>query len=147
MRILVLHGPNLNLLGTREPEVYGRHTLEDINGMITNRAEELGVEVDFFQSNKEGELVDSIQAHRDWDGFIINAAAYTHTSLAIPDAVTAVGVPAIEVHLSNVFAREAFRHHSHLAAVAWGQVAGFGYRSYLAALDLMYSRLREEGTP
>ncbi len=144
MRILVLNGPNLNLLGRREPGIYGLQTLDDIEVLLRNRADEHGVEVSFVQSNHEGVLVDAIQQHADWDGFIINAGALTHTSLAIPDAITSVGVPAIEVHLSNVHAREAFRHHSYLAPIVWGQVVGFGYRGYLAALDLLYDRLSRE---
>jgi len=144
MRILVLNGPNLNLLGRREPGIYGLQTLDDIEVLLRNRADEHGVEVAFIQSNHEGVLVDAIQQHHDWDGFIINAAALTHTSLAIADAITSVGVPAVEVHLSNIHTREAFRHHSYLAPVVWGQVAGFGYRSYLAALDLLYDRLSRE---
>lgn len=144
MRILVLNGPNLNLLGRREPEIYGLQTLADIEVLIRNRAEEHGIEVDFLQSNHEGVLVDAIQEHHDWDGFIINAGALTHTSLAIADAISSVGVPAVEVHLSNVHAREAFRHHSYLSPVVWGQVVGFGYRGYLAALDLLYDRLSRE---
>ena len=144
MRILVLNGPNLNLLGRREPEIYGLQTLADIEVLIRNRADEHGIEVDLIQSNHEGVLVDAIQDHHDWDGFIINAGALTHTSLAIPDAITSVGVPAVEVHLSNVHAREAFRHHSYLSPIVWGQVVGFGYRGYLAALDLLYDRLSRE---
>lgn len=144
MRVLIVNGPNLNLLGTRMPEVYGRETLDDIELLLRERAEELGVEVAFAQSNHEGELVDVIQQHRDWDGIVINAGAYTHTSLAIADAIEAVELPAIEVHLSNVFQREEFRQVSYLSPVVWGQVVGFGYRGYLAALDLLYDRLREE---
>lgn len=144
MRVLIVNGPNLNLLGTRMPEVYGRETLDDIELLLRNRAEDLGVEVAFAQSNHEGELVDVIQQHRDWDGIVINAGAYTHTSLAIADAIEAVELPAIEVHLSNVFQREEFRQVSYLSPVVWGQVVGFGYRGYLAALDLLYDRLREE---
>jgi 3-dehydroquinate dehydratase-2 len=144
MRILVLNGPNLNLLGRREPGIYGLQTLDDIEVLLRNRADEHGVELGFLQSNHEGVLVDAIQQHADWDGFIINAGALTHTSLAIADAISSVGVPAVEVHLSNIHAREAFRHHSYLAPVVWGQIAGFGYRSYLAALDLLYDRLSRE---
>ena len=146
MRVLVLNGPNLNLLGSREPNVYGRETLADIDLLIRTRAEKLGVEVAFFQSNHEGALIDAIQSHRDWDGLIINAGAYTHTSLGIADAISAVQVPTVEVHLSNVFAREAVRHHSHLSPVVWGQVTGFGFRGYLAALDLLYGRLTDEAS-
>jgi 3-dehydroquinate dehydratase-2 len=143
MRILVLNGPNLNLLGTRQPEVYGRETLKDIEKLVRVRADKLGIEVEFLQSNHEGVLIDAIHAHRDWDGIILNAGAYTHTSIAIADALSSVNVPAIEVHLSNVHAREEFRHHSQLAPVVWGQVIGFGYLSYLAALDLLYHRLSD----
>ena len=143
MRVLVLNGPNLNLLGTREPEVYGRETLADIEVLVRNRADALGVEVEFAQSNKEGELVDIIQAHRGWDGLILNAGAYTHTSVAIPDAITATQLTTVEVHLSNVFKREEFRHHSYISAVAWGSIVGFGFRGYLAALDLLHGRLTE----
>lgn len=146
MRILVLNGPNLNLLGSREPAVYGRETLADIEALLRARAAALGVEIAFVQSNHEGTLVDEIQAHADWDGLIINAAAYTHTSVAIADVVRATGVPAVEVHLSNVYAREPFRHHSYLAPAAWGQLTGFGFRGYLAALDLLHGRLHDEQT-
>ena len=144
MRILVLNGPNLNLLGTREPEIYGLETLAGIEALLTARASELGIELQLMQSNHEGELIDAIQAHGDWDGLIINAAALTHTSAAIADVITAVEILAVEVHLSNVHKRESFRHHSFLSPVCWGQVTGFGFRSYLAALDLLYGRLRDE---
>jgi 3-dehydroquinate dehydratase-2 len=143
MRVLVINGPNLNLLGQREPEIYGLQTLADIELLIQNRAEELGVDVECFQSNHEGEIIDAIQSHAGWDGLIINAGALTHTSLAIADAITSVGILAVEVHMSNVHAREEFRHHSYLSAVVWGQAVGFGYRGYLAALDLLHSRLSE----
>ncbi len=145
MRILILNGPNLNLLGTREPEVYGLETLADIEDRIRGRAEELGgLEVAFMQSNHEGALIDAIHEHRDWDGLIINAGALTHTSMAIADALSSVRVPAIEVHLSNVHAREEGRRHSYMAPKAWGVIAGFGYRGYLAALDLLHARISEE---
>ena len=144
MRILVLNGVNLNLLGHRMPDVYGRETLADIELLLGNRAEELGVELAFLQSNHEGALVDAIHEHRDWDGLIINAGAYTHTSLAIADAVEAVDLATVEVHLSNVYAREEIRHESLLAPVVWGQIAGFGYRGYLAALEMLHSLLSEE---
>ena len=143
MRVLVLNGPNLNLLGMREPEIYGYETLADIERMVRDRAATLGMEIAFLQSNHEGEMVEMIQAHRDWDGLILNAAAFTHTSVAIPDVITAIQIPTIEVHLSNVFKREAFRHHSYLSEVAWGCVIGFGYRGYLAAVDLLHGRLSE----
>jgi 3-dehydroquinate dehydratase-2 len=147
MRILVLNGPNLNLLGQRQPELYGRETLADIETLMRARADDLGgVELAFVQSNHEGELIDAIHERRDWDGLIINAGAYTHTSIAIADAVASVDMPAVEVHLSNVFARERFRHRSYLSPVAWGTLSGFGYRSYLAALDLLHGRLSEEST-
>ena len=116
----------------------------DIELLLRNRADALGVELAFVQSNHEGELVDAIHEHRDWDGLIINAGAYTHTSLAIADAVEAVEVMAVEVHLSNVFAREEFRHVSYLSPVVWGQVVGFGYRGYLAALDLLHGLLTDD---
>ena len=135
MKVLVIHGPNLNMLGTREPEVYGKTTLERIDAMLAEEARNLGIELKTFQSNVEGELVTAIQEAAGWaDAIIINPAAYTHTSVAIRDAIAAVGVPTIEVHLSNVYSREAFRHHSHIAPVAVGQIAGFGKDSYRLAL-------------
>ena len=143
MRILILNGPNLNLLGHREPEVYGLETLRDIELLCEQRAAGLGVEIACVQSNSEGALVDALHNHRDWDGVIINAAAYTHTSLAIADAIAAIALPTVEVHLSNVFAREEIRHESLISPVVWGQVTGFGYRGYLAALDLLHGRLSE----
>ncbi len=143
MRILVVNGPNLNLLGQREPEIYGLQTLADIEVLIRNRADELGVDIEFFQSNHEGQLIDAIQEHSGWDGLIINAGALTHTSLAIPDAVTSTGILTVEVHITNVHAREEFRHRSFLSPIVWGQVVGFGYRGYLAALDLLHQRLTE----
>ena len=139
----VLHGPNLNLLGQREPALYGRDDLESINQRVAQRASELGVEVSHFQTNIEGELVDWVQqvgAHRD--GLLVNAAAYTHTSVALRDALAAVAVPFVEVHLSNVFAREPFRHHSYLSDLAVGLIAGFGADSYLLALDGIVAYLR-----
>ncbi len=143
MRILVLNGPNLNLLGRREPEIYGRETLADIELLLGNRAEELGVELECMQSNSEGDLVTAIQAHAGWDGLILNAAGYTHTSVAIADAIQATQIVTIEVHLSNIYKREAFRHHSYIAPVAWGQISGLGYHGYLAALDALHRRLTE----
>jgi len=135
MNVLVLHGPNLNLLGKREPDIYGRTTLEDIDAMIAAEAETLDVRLKTFQSNSEGELVTAIQDAAGWaDVIIINPGAYTHTSVAIRDAVAAVAIPTIEVHLSNVYAREEFRRASYLAPVALGQISGFGPDSYRLAL-------------
>ncbi len=134
MRILVLHGPNLNLLGKREPSVYGNTTLERINGMLSDLAAELGVEVICRQSNHEGELIDLLHNTADMDAAVINPGAYTHTSLALRDAIAAVGIPAIEVHLSNIYARENFRGRSVIAPVAAGQISGLGAAGYLLAL-------------
>ncbi len=149
MQILVLNGPNLNALGYREPDIYGEETLDDIESLMRQRAEDLGdIELDFIQSNHEGALIDAIYTHSNWDGIVINAAALTHSSTALADAISTVMIPAIEVHISNVHSRpEAWRHQSFLSPVTWGQVSGFGYRSYLAALDLLYSRLAEEQQP
>jgi 3-dehydroquinate dehydratase-2 len=136
MKILFLNGPNLNLLGQREPLVYGRTTLAEIEARVRNRAKELGVEVEFRQSNLEGELVTWIQqANGSADLIALNAAAYTHTSIALRDAVAAAGVPVIEIHLSNVYAREEFRHKSLIAPVCRGQITGFGAASYILALE------------
>ncbi len=136
MKILFLNGPNLNLLGQREPDVYGPHSLADIEALVRGRAAKLGVEVDFRQSNAEGELVDWVQsAQGRFEVVVLNAAAYTHTSVALRDAVAAVKVPTIEIHLSNVYAREDFRHKSLIAPVCVGQISGFGPTSYLLALE------------
>jgi 3-dehydroquinate dehydratase-2 len=136
MKVLFLNGPNLNLLGTREPEVYGRTTLAGIEAKVRQRAKELKVQVDFRQSNLEGELVGWIQqAKNQFDVIVLNAAAYTHTSIALRDAISAVGVPTIEIHLSNVHAREEFRHKSLIAAVCHGQICGFGENSYILGLE------------
>lgn len=141
-RILVLHGPNLNLLGTREPEIYGYTTLDDINTMIAARAAEAGIETAFYQSNHEGDLVDAIQqANHKFDFIIFNAAAFTHYSIAIRDAIAAIDVPVIEVHLSNIHQREEFRHTSVLAPVAMGQICGLGVESYLAVLEAIIYKL------
>ena len=136
MKILFLNGPNLNLLGQREPEVYGRTTLADIEASARHRAKTLGAEIDFRQSNLEGELVTWLQEARgQFDAIVLNAAAYTHTSIALRDAIAAIKVPTIEIHLSNVYARENFRHHSLIAPVCYGQISGFGAQSYILALE------------
>jgi 3-dehydroquinate dehydratase-2 len=136
IQILVLHGPNLNLLGTREPEVYGRDTLTDVDEGLSLLAGELGVGVETFQSNHEGELIDRIHAAREQGigGILINPGGLTHTSVVLRDALAAVAIPAVEVHLSNVHAREPFRHHSYISPVAIAQVCGFGAASYQLAL-------------
>jgi len=134
-RILVLNGPNLNLLGKRQPEIYGTATLSEIEKEVRALAKEIGVEIDFRQSNSEGELVTWIQETvGKFDVLIINPAAYTHTSLAMRDAISATGIPTVEIHLSNIHKREPFRHHSYIAEVAVGQIAGFGVQSYLMGL-------------
>jgi 3-dehydroquinate dehydratase-2 len=133
MKILVIHGPNLNLLGTREPDVYGNTTLEEINRRIIALAKELDVDAEVFQSNSEGEIVDAIQK-RTYDVLIINPAAYTHTSVAIRDAIAAVGRPAIEVHISNIHKREEFRRTSYISGVVTGQISGLGIEGYLLAV-------------
>lgn len=136
MKILFLNGPNLNLLGQREPEVYGTTTLADIEKRVRERASQFKAEVAFRQSNLEGELVSWIQeAKGNFDVIVLNAAAYTHTSIALRDAIAAVGVPTIEIHLSNVHAREEFRHKSLIAPVCCGQIVGFGEKSYVLALE------------
>jgi len=135
-KILVIHGPNLNLLGEREKNVYGNLGLEEINENILEKAKTLKLEVNFFQSNSEGEIVTSIQeARKEFAAIIINPAAYTHTSVAIRDAIAAVSIPVVEVHLSNIYQREEFRHHSLVAPVVKGQISGFGWRSYLLAVE------------
>ena len=136
MKILFLNGPNLNLLGQREPQVYGKTTLADIEAMVHKQATTRGVTIDFRQSNLEGELVGWIQGAKGaFDGIVLNAAAYTHTSIALRDAIAATGVPAIEIHLSNIHAREEFRHKSLIAGVCRGQIAGFGANSYILGLE------------
>lgn len=142
-RLLVLHGPNLNLLGTREPGVYGSVTLEQIDNALLERAQQAGVELATFQSNHEGALVDRIHAARaeNVEFVIINPAAYTHTSVAIRDALKGVDLPFVEVHLSNVHRREPFRHHSYFSDVAEGVICGFGWKGYLYALDFALERL------
>ena len=140
MHFLVLHGPNLNLLGRREPDVYGTLTLDEINRSIDGLAAELGCSVAFLQSNAEGELIDAIQgATGIYDGIVINPAAYTHTSIAIRDALASAGLPFVEVHLSNVYRREEFRHKSLMAPLALGQICGFGRESYLLGLRAIFN--------
>ncbi|HEY5543966.1 MAG TPA: type II 3-dehydroquinate dehydratase [Candidatus Binatia bacterium] len=134
-KILVLNGPNLNLLGKRQPEIYGKLTLEQIDQKMRALAQELAVEIEIRQSNHEGELVTWIQeAPKQFGAMVINPAAYTHTSIAMRDAISAAGIPTIEIHLSNIHKREPFRHHSHIAEVAVGQIAGFGVNSYLLGI-------------
>lgn len=133
--ILLLHGPNLNLLGTREPEVYGRLTLEDINTRIQAAGQEVGLEVRCLQSNHEGALIDALHEARNWaSGVLFNPGGYTHTSVALRDAIAAIGIPVVEVHLSNVYAREEFRHTSLISPVCKGKISGFGWHSYWLGL-------------
>ena len=144
MRILVLHGPNLNLLGAREPGVYGRLTLAEINGALSALAGEMGAEVTIVQSNSESALIDAIHsATASCDGILINPAAYTHTSIAIRDAIAAVALPTVEVHLSNIHAREEFRARSFIASVALGQVSGFGLDSYLLGFRAIFNHIKK----
>jgi len=143
MKFMILHGPNLNLLGKREPAIYGSQTLVDINSSLVELAAELVCDLVFFQSNSEGELIDAIQGStRECQGILINPAAYTHTSIAIRDALSAVGLPAVEVHLSNIHRRETFRHTSMVAPVAIGQICGFGGDSYLLGLRALYTYVK-----
>lgn len=142
-KILVIHGPNLNMLGTREPEKYGTSTLDEINAAIKSHVSKTGIEVQIFQSNHEGEIVDKIQQARDsFDGLIINPAAYTHTSIVIRDAILLLDIPIVEIHLSNIYKRESFRHKSMLSDVVTGQIAGFGAFGYLMALDAIVNTLQ-----
>ena len=145
-RILALHGPNLNLLGTREPELYGFTSLADIHIAMESRARANGVQIESFQSNHEGQLIDRVQAAaaEGINFIIINPAAYTHTSIALRDALAAVRVPFVEVHLSNIHAREPFRHHSYFSDLAIGVICGLGVQGYLAAVDFAIDRLREQ---
>lgn len=142
MKILVLHGPNLNLLGTREPTIYGNITLNEINGAISSLANELGLEVSIVQSNSESALIDNVHSAIGlYDGILINPAAYTHTSIAIRDALSATALPVVEVHLSNIHNREEFRSRSFIAPIAVGQISGFGPDSYLLGLRAIYNHL------
>lgn len=143
LNLLVLHGPNLNLLGQREPNIYGVMTLQNINDLLKEEGQKHQVNVSCFQSNHEGALVDAIhQAIDQYQGIIINAGAYTHTSIAIRDALAGVKIPTVEVHLSNIYQREEFRHHSYIASVAIGQISGFGSQSYLLGLMALINYLR-----
>lgn len=145
-RFLVLNGPNLNFLGRRDPKTYGSKTLGDITEEVSRRAKDLGVEVTFYQSNVEGQLIDCVQ--QNWgrlDGIIVNPGALTRYGYSLRDSLADAEVPIIEVHLSNIHAREEWRHHSVMAAVARGQIAGFGWRSYTAALDILAALVQEEG--
>ena len=145
IKISIIHGPNLNLLGEREPEVYGSMTLAQIDEKLQAYAAELDCEVRTFQSNSEGALIDAIHDARGWaSGIIINAGAYTHTSIALRDAIVSAELPAVEVHLSNVHARESFRHRSYIAGVCLGAIAGFGWRSYILGLEGLLAHLQDE---
>lgn len=137
-KIIVIHGPNLNMLGKREPAIYGSTTLDDINAELVKRASEKGIELETFQSNHEGAIADRIQAaYKNVSGVIINPAAYTHTSVAIRDALLLLDVPIVEVHISNIHKRESFRHHSYIADIATGQIAGLGVEGYYLALEAL----------
>lgn len=145
MKILIINGPNLNFLGKREPEIYGSNTLEDINKLLEKESAELSsdLKLEFFQSNSEGEIVTRIQdAFGKYDGIIINPAAYTHTSVAIRDALLSTGIPTVEVHLSNIFKREEFRHKSYVSAVSVGVVSGFGINSYVLGLRGIFETIK-----
>jgi 3-dehydroquinate dehydratase-2 len=143
MKVLVINGPNLNMLGKREPEIYGRFTYQDLVGFIEDTAKPIGLDVEVFQSNSEAEIVDKIQAASNVDGIIINAGAYTHTSIAIRDALLSVGIPIVEVHLSNIFAREDFRKKSYISDIAMGVISGFGREGYRFALIAIKNILEE----
>lgn len=143
--ILVLHGPNLNLLGEREPEVYGRLTLEELDRRLLEAGKELGLEVRSYQSNSEGALIDALHEARLWaSGVVFNPGGYTHTSVALRDAVAAIGIPVVEVHLSNVYGREEFRHQSLISPVCVGKISGFGWRSYLLGLQALAGIIQDQ---
>jgi len=144
INLIIVNGPNLNLLGTREPDIYGKITLDDIQDLVLSHAEKCNVNIDFFQSNSESELIDYIQNNRDADGIIINPAAYTHTSIALRDTISAVSIPAIEIHLSNIHSREEFRSKSFIAPVCIGQISGFGYNSYILGIDALITYLKQQ---
>lgn len=147
MKILILHGPNLNLLGTREPEVYGSMTLDNINDKLSDLGRELGAEIKCIQSNHEGVLIDALhEARTSMDGVVFNPGGYTHTSIALRDAISAIQIPVIEVHLSNVYAREEFRHVSMISAVCKGKIVGLGWRSYTLGLRALVDLLKETQT-
>ena len=142
IRICVIHGPNLNLLGMREPETYGPQTLDEINQALQELATKEDLELRLTQSNSEGALIDAVQAAHDWaDGIVINPGGYTHTSIALRDAIAAVRLPTVEVHVSNIYAREEFRHHSYISAASIGVICGFGVKSYELAIEALAERL------
>jgi 3-dehydroquinate dehydratase II len=144
LSILVLHGPNLNLLGKREPGIYGSSTLSDIDQSLVTLSTELGVKIQVMQSNHEGQLVEAVQeSPQQHQGILINAAAYTHTSVALRDAIVATGIPTVEVHLSNIYKRESFRHHSYIAPVVVGQISGFGPNSYSLGLRALVNYIQQ----
>ncbi len=147
LSILVIHGPNLNLLGQRQPEIYGSDTLSDINELLEREAGVLGVKLDSYQANSEGCLIDKVHtAFNLHHGLLVNAGAYTHTSVALRDAIASVSLPTVEVHLSNIYRRESFRHHSYIAPVAVGQISGFGADSYRLGLHALVGHLKRNAS-